>query len=333
MGELEDLTDMRIETERRQAFKWKRPEQIIIETSAACQLRCVGCPINHDSGKGFMSFNDVKSILDRIDFKTTIIPWMNGEPLLHPEYAKILKEIVSKGFRAYITTNGMIWDEEVMQIMAADNSIYQVIFSLDGYFGISQERVRPGSDYHRIVKNILRFRDLVVENGGRTDVAVKICRRGQDQAEVERYISWWLREVDYVCEGKMLDNDNAPLVRSTPCKYPDSKFMVIRADGRMVPCAYNNAVVNGNHFHWPNVFADRKAPIIAYYNDPILRQWRSDQDSGIFHGPCRTCGFAYTGEGFQGTIEFRDRTLDVRQAIYWHNDYYNQFYSLKKKWK
>ena len=311
------------------------PKQIIIETSAECQLRCEGCPINTVSGGGgFMPLVDVMSILDRIDFETTIIPWMNGEPLLHRDYAEILRQITERNMRAYVTTNGMIWNDEVMKLLAVKNSIYQVIFSLDGEYFSTQERVRPGSDASLIRYHITKFGKLKKEMGNNIDMAVKICRRGQDQAEVEQYIAHWLSYdyIDYVCEGKMLENDNASGVRKHPCIYPDAQFMVIRSDGQMVPCAYNNRVVNGNYFRWPNVFDDREKPIIEYYNDPMIKKWRDDQNNRVYNGPCETCGFAYNGQGFEGEIAFRDPGLRevLPGPIYWHNDYYNQFYSLKK---
>jgi MoaA/NifB/PqqE/SkfB family radical SAM enzyme len=337
MGRLEDLTDHRIETERRQSEKWRIPKQVIIETSAACQLNCVGCPINRDSNAGsFMPLEDVISILDRIDFTTTIIPWMNGEPLLHRDYEEILRQITERNMRTYITTNGMVWHQDIMELMVAKNSIYQVIFSLDGCTPGIQKKVRPGSDEPRILETIHRFGQLKMEAGNNIDMAVKICRRGQDQAEVERYIANWLQAdfIDFVVEGKLLDNDNAPKVRTSPCTYPDLRFMVIRANGQMVPCAYNHRVVNENYFEWPNVFDDREKPIIEYYNDPVVLKWREDQRRGFFLGPCETCGFAYNGEGFEGMIAFRDPNLRALfpWPIYWHSDYYNQFYSLTRKW-
>ena len=321
-------------------IKIRIPKQVIIETSASCQLRCEGCPINGAHEGGFMKLTNFLSIIDRIDFDTTIIPWMNGEPLLHKDYAAILQILTERNLRAYVTTNGMIWNDAVMQIMAAKNSIYQIIFSLDGHpmgWSNSQMLCRPGSREKTIVDNIRRFGKLKEGMGNNIDIAVKICRRGQDQAEVEKYIVYWLKEhyIDYVCEGKMLWNDQAPEVRTHPCRYPDDMFMVIRSDGQMVPCAYNHEVVNENYFKWPNVFDDREKPMLEYYNDPKLQDFRKKQELGIYPGPCATCGFAYTGEGFEGGIQFRDPMLRSQfpNPIYWHSDYYNQFYSLTRKWK
>ena len=88
----------------------KMPKQIIIETSGVCQLKCKYCPtLSPDAKTGFMDMDLFKSIIDRVNFSTTVIPWMNGEPLLHPDYADMLDYIEEAGLRYYITTNGMFY--------------------------------------------------------------------------------------------------------------------------------------------------------------------------------------------------------------------------------
>jgi len=316
-----------------------RPYQLIIETSASCQLQCIGCPFiaaEKPPRPKFMSLDLFKSIIDRIDWPVTVVPWMNGEPLLNPDFPRMLKYLVAAGHRAYITTNGMIWDDEVFQLITDENSVYQIIFSLDGLpsvFSRSIERCRPGSNRERILSNIEAFGRLKMEKGSNLDMAVKICRRGQDQGEIEHYIHHWLQRpyINYVCEGRMLTEDATKETRMFPCKYPDHMFMVIRSDGEMVPCAYNETVVNDNWFHMGSVANDK--PLLEVYNNAKMTAFRLDQKAGRFCGPCITCGFAYTGHGFDGMLSFRDEKLRATypNPIWFHSDYYNTFYSLKRK--
>jgi hypothetical protein len=287
------------------------------------------------------------SIVDRVvrerketGWNPTIVPWLNGCPLLHPNYYEIIERLVKENLRAYITTNGMIWNEELFQLITRENSLYQIIFSLDGLpFGFSRsiEKARPGSNRNKILDTIDRFAKLKIEKGNNLDMAVKIVHRGQDYEEIEDFIYYWLNqpEIDYVCVGKMLDEDTVDDMRIYPCRYSDPMFMVIKQDGDIVPCSYNHSATNERWFqknrNWPNV--RNETPLLELYNSPPLREFREKQREGIFEGPCKRCGFAYTGNGVRGQIEFRDPSKRNGKPIFYRADYYNQFFSYKNSSK
>jgi MoaA/NifB/PqqE/SkfB family radical SAM enzyme len=315
----------------------KIPRVVIIESSGECNLKCLGCPINQyeDKRASYMSFDFYKSIVDRIDFPTTICPWMIGEPLLNPEYTDMIKYTIGKKIRHYITTNAHIWNEELFQrITDPDSTCYQVIFSIDGLFDTrspSIEKTRPGSDRKIVEETVTRFMELKKKKGSKIDIATKLCERGQDYAEREEYISYWLDHgIDYVCIGRMFTNDDAPRVRTHPCRFMDQMFMAIRWDGQLIPCDYNTHMVN--EFAWPMPKLGRTENLIELYNSEPYTKFRDLQNKGQFPYPCDRCGFAYTGDGFDGVLNFRNKKLGT-DTIYYHEDYYNQFYSkvLKRK--
>ena len=312
------------------------PVQTLIEVTSKCNLRCKGCPINAQTNAGqHMEYDLFTSIVDRIIFPTTVVPWVNGEPLLHPRYYDMIRYITDRNLRSYITTNGHYWNEDLFQHLTDGTSVYQIIFSLDGLpheFSKSIEVARPGSNRKKAIDTINRFMEMNDSKGNKIDVAVKICRRGQDYEEIEEYIGYWLRRgVSYVCVGGMLDTINDSSMRIYPCRYPDNLFMVIRADGMVVACAYHPEVHNNDYFRIGNVNND--TPLLEVYNNEVLTELREDQKKGIFHGPCKTCGFAYTGDGFDGVIRSRNEPRLRLGDIYYHSDYYNQFFSLIKKRK
>jgi radical SAM protein with 4Fe4S-binding SPASM domain len=317
-------------------IKQIKPLQVDIEVSSRCNLRCKGCPINYQSDRGrFMDLDLFKSIVDRINWDCTLVPWLNGEPLLHPDYTEMIKYITKADKRAYITTNGMQWNEELFQHITEPNSIYQIIFSLDGLpheFSRSIELARPGSNRKTILGTIERFLELREKKGKYIDVAVKICERGQDYEEIENYIYYWLkRGVSYVCVGKMLDAVNDSEMRIYPCRYSDNMFMVIRVDGEVVACSYHPVAHNENYFGFGNVRND--TPLLEIYNNEKMQKFREDQKQGIFRGPCRNCGFAYTGDGFKGMVKFRNAERKEMGWVSVHYDYYNTFYSLRPSLK
>lgn len=311
------------------------PKQVIVEVSSKCQLRCIGCPVNDAGGKGALMDMDLfKSIIDRINFDTTVIPWMNGEPLLHPQYAEMVKYITDRGHRCYITTNGMIWNDELFNHITNNTSCYQIIFSINGLpWTESAELAQPGIDTEKVYEHIQRFGRLKESKHSKIDMAVKICQRGQDWEEIENYIGYWLNKsfIDYVCYGKMLSGESKSGQRTASCQYFDNNFLILRTDGSSRLCAYNPEIVNGNAN--PVGVLKPGESLLDFYNNASFKKYRELQDKGIYSGPCETCGFAYSGMGMSGKIEFRDKYLKSLGPVNFRQDYYNQFYSLKDKSK
>ena len=327
------------------------PKQIIIEPTPRCNLQCKGCPATQNTWDVSLSAQKyiapkfplgdmdpalLRSIIDRVNFETVIIPWCNGEPRLHPEYAGLIRYITDKGIPCYITTNGTIWNEDLFQHITGNTSCYQIIFSIDGLFdpkSCSQLVARPGRDPEIIQETVGHFLHLKWEKQSRIDVGIQLCERGQDYEEIEEFIYTWLDTpgVDYVCVGKILVGENAPSMRVYPCQFIDHAFMVIRWEGTLVPCDYNDRMVNQLEWKLGRVEVD-DTPLLELYNSKPFDTLRANQIIGRFLGPCGSCAFAYTGLGFSGVINFRHEKWRER-AIYYHQDYYNQFFSLVKKWK
>ena len=312
------------------------PKQVIIEATSRCNLKCKLCPNIEDTDKKDMSFSLFTSIIDRIDFKTTVIPWMNGEPLLHPYYHEMLSYLERKDLPYYVTTNGTLYRNDVFdQFLKKDSNCYQVIFSLDGVpydKSRSIEIARPGTNRTTVLEHINQFLREKQNHRPELDVAIKICNRGQDYEEIEDYIKWGLfgLGVDYVCVGRDLTGENPISMRYAPCQYFEHNFMVIRADGSVVMCAYNLNAVNDPAFKMGTV--DNETSLLDVYNNDPFAGRRKMQNNGIYAKPCDTCKFPYTGLGFEGVISFREEQYR-NKAIYYHQDYYNQFFSLKLKTK
>ena len=241
------------------------PNQVLVETSSVCNLKCKLCPAVMDSAQSmFMDLNLFKSIVDRVvkeDFNPVVTPWINGEPLLHPDYYEMVKYITDRHLRTYVTTNGTIWNEDLFQHITSGSSFYQLVFSLDGLWdekSKSIEIARPGSDRDLIRGNIQRFINLKRHKGNKLDLCIKICQRGQDWEEIENFISYWLHNgADFVCVGAALDKINPESMRLYPCQYSDFNFIVIKSDGRVVRCAYNDVATNDPRYSMGSVCNNR----------------------------------------------------------------------------
>ncbi len=313
------------------------PKQIILESTNRCNLECKYCPSVCNDGfpSGDMSIEFFKSIVDRISEespKSTVIPWANGEPFLHPHYLEMMQYLNSKHLRFYVTTNLTIWREDVLrELLRDDSGCYQLIVSMDGLFGSGNiDKARPGTDEEVLRVNVGKLLALKHSLASKTDLAFKICRRGQDYGEVERYVQYWLEhpDLDFVIVGDSLVGENEDNMRTEPCQYFDNNFMVIRWTGDVTLCAYNDKAVNKLEGSYGKV--GMTGSLLEIYNNPEITRRRESQRVGVFPSPCDTCPIAYTGIGEHGKTTFRDNPGQE----YWRSrDYYNTFYSRRLNWK
>ncbi len=313
------------------------PKFITLEITNCCQLKCKGCYSDQDVyPKGYMRKEFFKSIIDKasaegLQDKTIIVPYANGEPLLHKDLLECLRYTTAHGFKTYVTTNGMIWDTELFRFMLTEPLYYQTIFSLDGMWDRGNvSKARPGSNEARIRTTIEGFLKLKAHYNSRLDVFVKMVERGQDFAEQEAYIDYWLRQKGLSCVivGKMLSTFDTEGMRLYPCQYPDDTFLLIRWNEQPTLCMYNPHIMNEQAR--PMRKMHEGEGIVEYFNSDVYKEFHEEQAEGKFKGPCATCGIAYTGTGWRGTLHFRDPSL-LRDPIYYREDYYNKTFSLVNK--
>lgn len=300
------------------------PKELIIETSDVCNLRCKFCPTLTGTPSGFMDLEVFKSLVDRIDFPCTLLPWFLGEATLHPEIQEIFKYLNFKNQKYYLTTNGMQWTPAFEEMLSPFSSAYQIIFSLDGLCEDTALKARPGTDFFEVLDNIHRFLRRKKEAHSSIDVGIKLCHRGQDWGEVEEFIQRWLQEegINYVAVGRALTEINEESMRQYYCKYIDN-FMIIRMNGDLVPCCYHGGAVNDHLLPLGNVLED-SLPLSHYFNSKEYIQLREAHETAKYPSPCDKCGFAYTGSGFRGEITFRSGGF----RCHFHQDFYNSFFSL-----
>ena len=315
------------------------PQQVDIEVTSRCNLACKLCPSLEDPRSGDMDPAAFHRILDRVAEEipsAQVVPWLNGEPLLHPAYPSFLAHLREAGLKYYVTTNGTLDRAEVWaELLHPASPAYQVIFSLDGLPGPesrSIEIARPGTNREALLKTISGFLLRKLESRSPIQVALKICERGQDWEEIENFIAWGLSQagVDFVVVGKPLVGSNPVSMRIYPCQYSDHKFMVIKSDLRLVPCAYNQAATRGDIINFGTY--DGSDSILAAYNNPAYTSFREAQARGAFPAPCASCAFPYTGAGWDGVVSFRAGPL-AGVSLFHRGDYYNRFYSLRDRAK
>ncbi len=161
------------------------PQHIFLELSSRCNLVCVHCSKDYGSPGGHPSL-DMDIALVR-----HLCPWLHqahfvnlnmvGEPLLHPEFSKILKLASPKVASSHrpnlsFNTNGVLLNPEVDRLIV-EQRVSHVVISLDGIE--SNEAIR-GVPYELLKKRIAELAHIRRESGSdhpKIGIAYTLMRR------------------------------------------------------------------------------------------------------------------------------------------------------------
>jgi MoaA/NifB/PqqE/SkfB family radical SAM enzyme len=156
----QDLTDnqrLNIERNTREMQDGKAilesvPQRLVLELTSACNLSCIMC------GRNVQTFEPTffdkawldkfTPILDRVT-EVTLFGW--GEPTVHPQFRQILEYLHSFKVKIYFLTNGMLLDRFEDLIV---DSVDVMAVSLDGATKITNDSIRKGADYDKIIGNL-----------------------------------------------------------------------------------------------------------------------------------------------------------------------------------
>jgi radical SAM protein with 4Fe4S-binding SPASM domain len=179
-------------------IKW-----INIEFVNYCNLRCIWCSLDHSKEKIIINEEILKTLLNnlindkRFRHVELINLWNAGEILLHPDLEKILKIlnqyrqtlILTKRKIPLITllTNGMLLNERISKIITESEAIDKIAFSIDGGSREALERMRKGTKFDILKKNIEHF--LKINKGKISTEIICIVEYGK-----EKNIDWMSNE-------------------------------------------------------------------------------------------------------------------------------------------
>jgi cyclic pyranopterin phosphate synthase len=113
---------------------------MMIAITSSCNLRCIGCRYGRDFMAGHqLSLADVKAVLDDAsDAGIRSVRLYGGEPLLHPDLARMIEHARTTKARPYVTTNAVLLGERIDELYAAGLRDVTI-----GYYG-------TGGDYEPI---------------------------------------------------------------------------------------------------------------------------------------------------------------------------------------
>lgn len=134
-----------------------------------CNMCCPHCYMK--SGKRFddeLSTEEIKQLCDM--FRNNggeYVSLTGGEPTTRNDFRDIVNYIDTLGMKVSIYTNGLAWDEDLVEFVSKHN-LEGVQISLDGYDEVSNAAIRGKGVFNKVLKTI----DTFIKNGVSVKIAV-----------------------------------------------------------------------------------------------------------------------------------------------------------------
>ncbi|MFX0196560.1 MAG: radical SAM/SPASM domain-containing protein [Candidatus Hodarchaeota archaeon] len=215
------------------------PRSLGIEVTNSCNLRCIMCHREVMTREvGFMDFDLFKECARQgIEMGVKmIVPFNYGESLLHPKLVDMVEYVksLSKETLVKINTNGMLMAKEYAKALV-NAGIDEITFSLEGCTKESHEKIAKGSNYERILANLMNLIDVKKENG-KPQIRVCMVRMEETASEMKQFIRKWRPLVDNIGisdvntgYGTLKDRriEKRPVERRVPCRELWLKLQVL----------------------------------------------------------------------------------------------------------
>ena len=140
------------------------PRRFVFELTNACNLNCKMC------GRNSADFRPTQFQMEWLTYfepvahlveEVTLMGW--GEPTVHPQFAGFLDWAHRLDLRKYFCTNGMRLDKLFDDIFRTETDIIAV--SMDGACAKTNEEIRRGADFQKILRNISAITEYKAAHG------------------------------------------------------------------------------------------------------------------------------------------------------------------------
>ncbi len=238
------------------------PERLYIETTNACNARCIMCP--HSKMKRNIqtmdccTFNSVLEQLKPIDLSnTSIFMHKEGEPFLDNRIIERISaiKINTNAKEVVINTNASLLNEDLSSQLL-DTGIDTVYLSIDGTQKETYEKIRVGLNYDVVIENVKGLLKLISEKQSKTKVIIQMLVNDSNKDEGQVFKSLWETQNCEVFIKNMhsyLDGGNSSLtteISSTQLYSCTDPFdmLVIYSNGNFGCCCwdYENELYLGN---------------------------------------------------------------------------------------
>ena len=235
------------------------PTYFVIESTNFCNLKCIMCPYGSMTRKKeHMDWFLYKNIIDQIyTFADFVWLHMFSEPLLNPKIFEMIKHAQEKNIKVGLSTNATLLNKN-NSIALLESNPDILIISMDGFTKKTYEKIRVGSNYNKVLKNISEFDVLQRKFIKDTNTVLQIIKMKNNENEIQNFLDNWKNSSFKNIKVKNLHSyasqinlkeilRNSSFVNENVC-YEPWLGMSILSNGNVVPCCndYDSKMVLGN---------------------------------------------------------------------------------------
>ena len=277
------------------------PPYLLIEPVSTCNLRCPFCfqtdkSFTKKPFMGVIDFEFFKKVVDQADELGTgaVTIASRGEPTMHKKYAQMLEYLNKKSniFEVKTNTNGTYLNEEICHAIFKNN-VTQVVVSSDHYIKKEYERLRLGSNFEKVVKNVDMLFNIRKKHYPYSLTEIRISGIDNERnLDRKKFKEFWIQRSDHVTAGYPLErwntyeNEVLPDTKD-PCENLWDR-MYVWFDGKVNPCdadyksylSYGSAKEYSLSELWNN-------KMISNVRNNHLRNKRNEIN------PCDRCGVTF----------------------------------------
>ena len=130
------------------------PVVLDIEPTNACNFRCPHCQVTEaDWVKKNMSPEQFDRIIDLFPHALRVKLQGMGEPFLNKNMVKFIEKTCSRKYWCEVTSNGSLLDRYPLDMLSKFRN-FQLTISIDAPEKSLFEKIRPGSNFEKILENI-----------------------------------------------------------------------------------------------------------------------------------------------------------------------------------
>ena len=135
------------------------PTALWIEPTNKCNLKCIMCPnsVKENKTEGFMDLGLYQKLIDEAKgFVNWVTLCISGEPLLHPDFPRMVRYAKQNGIKTFVSTNATVMNDS-MSLQILKSGLDWISFSFDGCTKETYEKIRVGADFEKTISNIKNF--------------------------------------------------------------------------------------------------------------------------------------------------------------------------------
>jgi radical SAM protein with 4Fe4S-binding SPASM domain len=137
------------------------PEKMFVDITSRCNIDCYMCwrEFSYHNAFGDMTMETFQNILPLMDNMHTVILQGSGEPFMNPKFIEMLKMASKRTDGIMFACNGTIMTEKYAEELV-NNRVKKVMLSLDAATKDTYEKIRIGSKWDHVMKNLQKLVDV-----------------------------------------------------------------------------------------------------------------------------------------------------------------------------